>query len=264
MIKKRKRGQYKEILTKDFLYQEYVVNGLSSKEIANIVGCCRSHVEKTLKTHDIPSKQSIKSKLVNKRLTKQFLINQYVTNKLSARLIADIVGCNTNYVYILLKKYNIDTKRKKILLSEARNDTYELWDYEKNEGKTPDDFYFGSNRKVWLNCLNGHSYQQMVGKISNGNNCPYCVNQKVSPENSLATQNPLLATEWDYNKNNNISPTTIAPYSNKKYWWVCRFCKQSWMAKVSDRHGGKTGCPHCRISKLERVTIDTLKDLGII
>ncbi|MBO4433120.1 MAG: zinc-ribbon domain-containing protein [Clostridia bacterium] len=35
------------------------------------------------------------------------------------------------------------------------------WDWEKNE-KSPDQNTFGSHRKVWGSCLNGHHYQAII------------------------------------------------------------------------------------------------------
>ena len=56
------------------------------------------------------------------------------------------------------------------------------WDYEKNEGKTPDKFAPTSNRKYWFKCKLGHSYKTSLASKSGGSGCPNCTNQASQPE----------------------------------------------------------------------------------
>lgn len=73
-------------------------------------------------------------------------------------------------------------------------------------------------------------------------------NQYVSleKENSLSAHNPKLLDEWDYDKNGDISPTTISYGSNKKVWWLCPL-GHSYKASVAHRTDLKspTSCPIC-------------------
>lgn len=118
------------------------------------------------------------------------------------------------------------------------------WDYEKNEGMTPEDVSHGSVKKAWWRCEKGHSWQAVIYSRANGNGCPYCAGNKVLPGfNDLVTVNPVLASEWDYEKNVGINPKMVMPNSNKKYWWKCEK-GHSWNAVVSSRNIGR-GCPYC-------------------
>lgn len=45
---------------------------------------------------------------------------------------------------------------------------------------------------------------------------------KINRHNCLSVVNPKLAEEWDYEKNNNITPDRVAANSKKKYWWECK------------------------------------------
>ncbi|MFU2400132.1 MAG: zinc-ribbon domain-containing protein [Clostridiales bacterium] len=47
------------------------------------------------------------------------------------------------------------------------------WDIERNLPLTPDDVTFGSHKRVWWTCPNGHSWQAMVYTRSEGTGCPY-------------------------------------------------------------------------------------------
>jgi hypothetical protein len=61
--------------------------------------------------------------------------------------------------------------------------------------------------------------------------------------NDLLTINPILAEEWDYNKNENLHPENVAPNSNKRIWWKCKEGHE-WQATINSRNRGN-GCPYC-------------------
>lgn len=56
--------------------------------------------------------------------------------------------------------------------------------------------------------------------------------------------NQQLLDEWDYDKNDAISPNGIAPFSNKKVWWKCEKGHE-YQAMVNARTGRGNGCPYC-------------------
>ena len=64
----------------------------------------------------------------------------------------------------------------------------------------------------------------------------------LSKENSLQSTNPLLASEWDSDKNS-LTPTQVSPNTHKKAWWKCSK-GHSWQALISSRNNGR-GCPYC-------------------
>ncbi len=65
-------------------------------------------------------------------------------------------------------------------------------------------------------------------------------------ENSLAKNRPDLAAEWDYEKNGKVKPEFVSQFSNRKFWWICPICHQSYKMMVSSRTGSKqSNCPIC-------------------
>ena len=79
------------------------------------------------------------------------------------------------------------------------------------------------------------------------NGCPRCAGKVITPGyNDLATLNPKLTTEWDYEKNT-ILPTEISPNSHNKVWWKCAN-GHSWEAQIQSRNKG-CGCPICYKTK---------------
>ena len=57
-----------------------------------------------------------------------------------------------------------------------------------------------------------------------------------------------ILDDWDYSKNGDLTPETIAYASNKRVWWKCAQ-GHSFDAKVNNRVVHGTGCPYCAGSK---------------
>ena len=119
------------------------------------------------------------------------------------------------------------------------------WDYEKNEGILPSQFASGSEKKVWWTCEKGHSWKAQINTRVKGGGCPVCSNHKIiKGVNDLFTTNPELADEWDFTKNNKISPFEVPADTTRKAWWICKDCGYSWSSSINSRANGR-GCPEC-------------------
>lgn len=118
------------------------------------------------------------------------------------------------------------------------------WHPSRNGSLTASDVTPGSNKKVWWQCKLGHEWQAQINKRSSGRNCPYCIGKKVlSGFNDLATTNPELLAEWDYEKNS-LSPSELSKGSHTKLYWICSK-GHSWAAPISSRLRGSK-CPVCQ------------------
>ncbi len=133
------------------------------------------------------------------------------------------------------KKYIIDNAE---LMAE--------WNWEKNNESdfSPEKLTLGSNKKVWWKCNKGHEWQAVIANRNKGFSCPYCSGRYIiKGENDLQTVNPLLAKDWNYEKNNGLTPVDIMSNSGKKVWWKCSKGHE-WQATIASRNRG-TGCPYC-------------------
>lgn len=129
-------------------------------------------------------------------------------------------------------------------LAQTHPDLAAEWNYELNGDLRPDDVTKGSSRKVWWTCPEGHTYQSTIANRVSGRKCPVCAGKKIiDGVNDLATLNPSLAQEWDYERNQNLTPNQISPNSHKKVWWICKNGHE-WEAQVKSRNSG-CGCPVC-------------------
>lgn len=122
------------------------------------------------------------------------------------------------------------------------------WNYEK-KNNNPSEVTAHSRKKVWWKCDKGHTWEAAISDRACGDGCPYCSGKRVlEGYNDLATTNPALALEWDYEKNGAVLPTMVSAGSGKKYWWLCRK-GHSFDATVNNRTGGKN-CPYCSNKKV--------------
>lgn len=118
------------------------------------------------------------------------------------------------------------------------------WDFEKNRNLRPEDVTAFSHKKAWWRCEKGHSWETAVYHRHIGHGCPYCCGLLAIPgETDIGTINPVLLSEWDFERNDGISPDEIKQYSNKKVWWKCKN-EHHWLSTVGARNAG-SGCPYC-------------------
>ena len=121
----------------------------------------------------------------------------------------------------------------------------EEWNYAKNKGFDPNLFKAGSARKVWWKCIKGHEWETAISQRKMGRGCPACSGLIASEDNNLLKSFPDIANEWDSEKNIDLTPITITPFSGRKVWWKCTR-GHSWVASVGARTGvNSSGCPHC-------------------
>ncbi len=126
----------------------------------------------------------------------------------------------------------------------------EQWHPTLNGSLLPNDVTPGSHRMVWWKCEKGHEWQSIISNRARLNrSCPYCCNQLLLVgENDLATTNPDLASEWNYDKNKGLTPKDVIAGSHKKVWWKCKKGHE-WTAEIKSRNYG-IGCPYCANKKV--------------
>ena len=118
------------------------------------------------------------------------------------------------------------------------------WHPDKNAELSPDQVKPYSNKLVWWRCAHGHEWQTTINnRTFHETGCPYCTGLiPIKGENDFATLYPALLAEWDFDSND-IDPSQIRPYSNRKVAWKCTH-GHKWIARVAHRTSGK-GCPVC-------------------
>ena len=123
------------------------------------------------------------------------------------------------------------------------------WDFNRNIGKDPTTFLIDSDELVWWKCSKGHIWQDTIKNRANGSKCFGCITRRVIIGfNDLETIAPELVSEWDFEKNKDITPDQVACCSNRKVWWKCKN-GHSWQSVISSRYYG-CKCPYCMNRKV--------------
>ena len=135
-----------------------------------------------------------------------------------------------------------------------------IWNYERNNNINPQNLTKGSTRKVWWKCEFGHEWAKNIHSQINYNSCPICTCRQLQVgTNDLATTHPQLASEWNYNKNANLVPSSITKTFDNKVWWLCSTCGHEWKTKVNARVQTGAGCPKCGYAiKMQKTIEDTV------
>lgn len=128
-------------------------------------------------------------------------------------------------------------------LSINRPELAREWDSDKNE-LAPSEVTVSSNKKIWWACPEGHSWEAKINHRSKGDGCPFCSGRRLSDSNRLSVNNPELAQEWAFDKND-LTPYDVSVSSNKRVWWKCAKEEHpSWKTAVYNRTNGSI-CPYC-------------------
>ena len=137
----------------------------------------------------------------------------------------------------LERKNSIATKHPRLLAE---------WDYEKNGFLNPQYIGEKSTKPIWWICESKHSFLMTPAKRTVRNqNCPYCAGRYATPENNLLVKNPSILTEWNYERNEGLSPADFTPVSGKKVWWKCSRCGHEYLTTIASRTHNGHGCPEC-------------------
>jgi hypothetical protein len=155
-------------------------------------------------------------------------------------------------------------------LQQARPDLLSQWNYERND-LGPSDVSEKSHKAIWWRCEKRHEWQSTPQRRARGDGCPVCARETAGSRvrawrlrkagRSLADAYPNLLAEWDY-ANNAVAPTDLAPKSNVRAHWECRF-GHKWEATVVNRTHNLSGCPFCtsQTSRLEIFILCELKSI---
>ena len=118
------------------------------------------------------------------------------------------------------------------------------WHLSKNGDLTPNDVTIGSGKTVWWLGKCGHEWEATINERHRGYGCPICAGKRIVPGiNDLASQQPLIAQEWLYEENGDLSPTMVAATSHKVVRWKCKK-GHTYNAPIDARVRGR-GCPYC-------------------
>lgn len=116
----------------------------------------------------------------------------------------------------------------------------------KNGSLSPDTVNEKSIKMVWWKCgVCGYEWRSQIKSRVKGSKCPVCSEREVyTGYNDIATTDPIIASEWDREKNIKLNPMKINRNSLYCVWWKCPH-GHSWKARVVDRTIKGKKCSQC-------------------
>ena len=121
------------------------------------------------------------------------------------------------------------------------------WDFERNEGLTPEQVLFKRKDSCWWKCALGHFWSCPPRSRYRGNKlmgCPYCGRQKLLKGfNDLKSRRPDLMTWWNFNKND-VAPEDVLTSKDDLFWWTCPE-GHDFESGIIARSQSKNNCPDC-------------------
>ncbi|CAN5424400.1 hypothetical protein BH23BAC1_BH23BAC1_27330 [soil metagenome] len=123
-----------------------------------------------------------------------------------------------------------------------------------NEGLDLSNFTIGSNKVIKWKCHKcNHIWNATIVSRVKGRGCQNCARKNhghifrsaiVNKKGNFLDRFPGLKSEWNWTKNENISPYDYSAGSQVKVWWKCNY-DHEWQAIIKSRTNG-TGCPFCK------------------
>lgn len=122
------------------------------------------------------------------------------------------------------------------------------WHATRNGDLNPSNVAYGTHKKVWWTCGNGHEFDTKVSsRTGRGTGCPVCSgNEVLSGFNDLASKFPTIAREWHPTLNGSLLPSSVSFGSPAKRWWSCPDFEHAYETSPSKKTGpSKASCPYC-------------------
>lgn len=122
------------------------------------------------------------------------------------------------------------------------------WHLIKNIDISPTEFIAGSDKIVWWLCKKDPTHEWQAGinkRVVRNQGCPACTGRIADNKKNLLVDFPIIASQWNYEKNCPLRPEQFRARSNKKVWWICTKNKShSYLTTISNRVQG-FGCSIC-------------------
>jgi hypothetical protein len=102
-----------------------------------------------------------------------------------------------------------------------------------------------SEKKLSWKCSLGHAYRASIrNRAQQNSGCSVCSGKTVLLGfNDLRTRVPEVLGLWNHERNLDIQPEEVTPFSVKRVWWKCDQGHE-WQSMISNISSG-SGCPTC-------------------
>lgn len=147
----------------------------------------------------------------------------------------------------------------KMSIVSTHPDIAKQWHPRKNGDLKPEQFTFGSDKKVWWLCPNIcshgclHEWESPIKcRCRQGTGCVYCSTpiKKSCEHMSILYTHPEIAKQWHPTKNGDLKVTDVTSGCGYKVWWLCpktcpEGCLHEYESRVVQRCMKGSGCHYC-------------------
>ena len=122
------------------------------------------------------------------------------------------------------------------------------WHPTKNGDLLPSAVFPSSNKQAWWICPTNaqHEWRESPNNQAKSvKGCPFCSNKRIlAGDNDLESLFPLIASNWDYDKNGTLKPSQVSIGTPRSVFWLCDL-GHSFSSPVVDMTRRGAGCPYC-------------------
>lgn len=141
-------------------------------------------------------------------------------------------------------------------------------EWSPKNSMTPKEVTVSSGKVIIWKCSKcRYEWKTRIADRNSGRGCPSCCGQVLSDSNRLSIRFPELCFEWDFDKNDGVTPSDVSYGNNKRFWWKCGKCNNEWITSINNRTNMGSGCPKCANDKKESSLAielkEFLKNIGI-
>lgn len=129
------------------------------------------------------------------------------------------------------------------------------WDFESNN-INPYKSMPKSHDIIHWKCSKGHKWSSLLYSRVKGTKCLVCLNKLIlKGYNDLDTTNPLIAKQWNYELNKDLTPFNIGSGSGKVVYWNCDK-GHIFKSSIVKRTKYNFNCPICKQDSKRRLIND--------
>lgn len=132
------------------------------------------------------------------------------------------------------------------------------WDYKKNKIHLKQVKKSDNLKLFWWKChVCGYEWELSIRSKIVSTYCPKCASKVgvdtrmknyIKKHGSLASNYPEIVKEWNYEKNEGLSPEHLTSKNKRQVWWKCENGHE-WMASICNRTKGFGRCHECENKK---------------
>lgn len=225
-------------ITKEWLYQKYIVEDLSQRKISSLIGCGGTLIHNRLKKHGI-SKDTNKWCLKPKNISKEVLINLYTEKSLGSVRIARILNCSSHTVIKYLNLYGMISKENSSKYNKEL-DVTKNWLEDQYLNKKLSSIKIAESLGVEKHTILRYLKKYNIKRRT--------ISESATLRMSDPKEREKISGENHYNWQNGKTELSFAIRNSYEYkqWRLKVYKRDNWTCQFCEQYGGKMAVDHIK------------------